>query len=1529
MAGRIAAAFIDSRLTPLVILVSLLLGVGATLLLPREEEPQIVVPMADVMVAMPGATAAEVEQQVTTPMEKLIKRMEGVEYVYSISRPGEALIIVRFYVGQNPEAALVRLYNELYSNQDRVPPGVLWPPLIKPRSIDDVPVLALTLHGGGLDGFQLRRLAAQLDEQIKQVEDVSVTELIGGLRREVRVEVQPDRLAAYGLSPARVLGALRAANAASRSGRIDENGTSVVVRSGDLLGSADDVGSVVVATEGQRPVYLRDVATIGDGPSDPATYVWFAGRGHDEKAFGAPEPAVTISIAKRRGSNAVVVVDHVLEKLEKIRANYLPRDVALTVTRNYGETAAERSNELLRHMGIAVLSVVALMWLTLGHRESVVVAIAIPVTLALTVCTFVLYNFSLNRVTFFALIFSIGILVDDAIVVVENVVRHLRMPENHGRSPSTVVLEAVSEVGNPTILATLTVMAAILPMAFVRGLMGPYMRPIPLGASAAMAFSMLVAFAVIPWASVRILGRSVHGHGSEEREDALTRLYRWLMQRLIHRPLWRATFLIGIVVLLLASVGMMAGRLVIFKMLPFDNKSEFQVLINMPEGSTLETTAAATREIAAWLATVPEVTDTEGYVGTASPFNFNGLVRHYFTRSGPNLADLQVNLQPKSERKRSSHDIARTARPEIEKIARKWHAVVQVAEIPPGPPVLQTLVTEVYGPRRDGQIALAREVKDLYAKSPGVVDVDWYLERPQPELRLHVDREKAALNRLGVDDVTAALDTAIGGTTAGLLHDPAAREPVPIVVRLPYAARSVEGLEALQVGGVPLASLVRTENGLADTSIYHKNLQPVVYVIGDVAGRIDSPLYSILDIQKGLDNLRGADGRKVTTWFLRQPPTNESYSVKWDGEWQVTYEVFRDLGIAFAVVMVLIYVLVVGWFQDFMTPLVIVSAIPFSLVGIMPGHWLFGAFFSATSMIGFIAGAGIVVRNSIILVDFMELRLAQGMPLEEAVVDAGAVRFRPMLLTASAVVVGSLVMLADPIFQGLAISLMAGEVASLLLSRTAVPVLYYLLWRGRRHPAAPNGTAVGILVVGLALLALMGTAVAAPTATRAVSSATAAPAPTASRAVPSPSVPVPAASPAPPSPSVSPPASAAPSPSTTPLPLTLAQAEERALKTSPRLEGARWKVTEAEQAVELARAPGRTQIGFEGGYTWLSPTLNFGPYPLQVHDNFSTGLMVRQTLDIAGRLHWGVEAARLQVLAARAEEEQRRQDLLLEVREAYAQALLARDGVRILEERRAADLGHLEVARTRYEAGTAARFEILALESSVAQIDSALVRGRNDRAVAFSRLAILIGVEADTPLDLAPLEPSASPQPPSEVDASPRLEVVRRAVAVAQARVEGAKTENRARVDLVGGYARRNSTAFQTADLFQVGLQLNLPLADGGATRARVGQARAVVRELQSQLDEARRNLALDVREAQLAYEGSLEREKAAERAIASADEALRVAKIRYKGGVSTPVEILDAQAACTRAEVELTAARYAEKIARWRWLHAVGRDEE
>ena len=1073
-AGNLARTFINSKLTPLLVITSVLLGLFAVIMLPREEEPQIKVPMIDVMVAMPGFSAKEVEERATRPMEKLLWEIPGVEYVYSTSRPGESLVIVRFEVGSDVEESLVRLNQKLAANLDRIPHGV-GAPIIKPKSIDDVPILALTFHSARYDHLTLRRIVSQADDVLKQVPLVAETTLIGGSKREIRILLDPAKLAARNLSPAGLVPMLQQANRQYRSGGVTTNNQEVIVETGAFLATSEDVGNVVVGVFGGKPVYLREVATIEDDAEEPSNYVLFGN-------LKTEEAAVTLSLAKRPGANAIAVADEVLRKLETLKGRIIPADVSVSITRHYGETASEKSNELLYHMGIAILSVSLLIMFTLGWRESIIVAVAIPSTLALTLLVFYLYGFTLNRITLFALIFSIGILVDDAIVVVENIVRHFHLPGQHGKSRVQMAVEAVGEVGNPTILATFAVIFAVVPMAFVGGLMGPYMRPIPIGASAAMGFSLIIAFIVTPWAAVRVLSwwrkpeaataeasttdTKPHSH-FEHEEDFFTKLYRRVMGPLLHQPLWRWSFLLGITMLLLGSMALAGIGWVKVKMLPFDNKSEFQIILNMPEGSSLERTTQAAREIAASIRHEPEVTDYQVYAGTSSPYNFNGLVRHYFMRGGANMADIQVNLLPKHERSAQSHDIAKRVRPRIAEIARRYNARVAVAEVPPGPPVLQTLVAEIYGPDETERQALAKEVRRIFAETPGVVDLDWYQEADQPRTRFIIDKEKAALHGISAETISQTLRIAVDGQSVDLLHVAGDKEDINLVLQLPRAMKAVpEELLALRVRAgdanalpeplaagsppplVPLRELVTIETTITDKSIYHKNLMPVTYVIGDVAGVMESPVYAIFDMNeklRALDTTKfGGSGAELKIHNSDMPFSDNEPTMKWDGEWHITIEVFRDLGLAFGACLVLIYVLMVGWFRSFMTPAIVMIAIPFSLVGIMPAHGVMGAFFTATSMIGFMAGAGIVVRNSIILVDFIELRLAEGMALSEAVIDAGAVRFRPMLLTAMAVIVGASVILADPIFQGLAISLMAGEVASLLISRMAVPVLYFM-----------------------------------------------------------------------------------------------------------------------------------------------------------------------------------------------------------------------------------------------------------------------------------------------------------------------------------------------------------------------------------------------------------------------------------------------------------------------------------------------------
>ena len=1050
ISGRIAKAFIQSKLTPLIVIASVILGIFAVIVTPREEEPQIVVPMIDVFVTYPGAGAQEVDERVTKPMSKLLWELKGVEYIYTMSKPGLSLAIVRFHVGEDTEKSIVDLYNKLMSNYDKIPPGVSQP-LVKVRSIDDVPILSFTLWSSQYTGYELRRVALELCDELKKDKDISEFHVTGGQKRQIRISLDPQRLRAYNVSPQQIMGSLRQANFLLPSGKFPSGTKEYVVEAGGLLRDADEIGGVVVGAFQGRPVYIRDVSLLTDGPEEPSSYVFMGfGPASRERKPGVYE-AVTISIAKKKGTNATQIGERALHKIELLKGTIIPSGIEIDTTRNYGETAKEKSDELLKHMAIAAISVSLLIALALGWREAIVVAVAVPVTLALTILVTYLFGYTLNRVTLFALIFSIGILVDDAIVVVENIHRHFRM----SRVDTETAVLAVEEVGQPTILATFTVIAALLPMAMVSGLMGPYMRPIPVGASAAMVISLLIAFIVSPWLSYIVLRRTKSTGEGEDKEAKgiiarFNHLYEKNLRGLLEKRKKRLIFFGIILGLLVASFLLIPLKLVIVKMLPFDNKRELQVVVDMPEGTSLEETAALVRQLGDYVGTVPEVIDYQSYIGTSGPFNFNGLVRHYYLRSGGNVADIQVNFLPKDERSAQSHEIAGRIRPDILKIGAQFNAKVKVVEIPPGPPVLSTLVAEVYGPDFQRQIEIARDIKGIFEKTKGVVDIDWYVEEDQKKFSFDVDRTKAALNGISAETVATTTQTILSGAVAGLAHMDKEREPVELFLRAPIGDRAgVERLKEVTLTSpsgnqVPLSELVKVRETIEDKTIHRKNLKRVVYVVGEVAGTEESPVYPMLKMRKAVADLKIREGYEMKQYSAVQPWLEDKYAIKWDGEWHISYEVFRDLGLAFGAVLILIYVMVVGWFKSFKIPLVIMAPIPLSLIGILPGHTIFGAFFTATSMIGFIAGAGIVVRNSIILVDFINLKLAEGMALEEAVVQAGIIRFRPMLLTAAAVVVGSSVILFDPIFQGMAISLMAGEVASTLLSRTLVPVLCYL-----------------------------------------------------------------------------------------------------------------------------------------------------------------------------------------------------------------------------------------------------------------------------------------------------------------------------------------------------------------------------------------------------------------------------------------------------------------------------------------------------
>ncbi|MDO8500927.1 MAG: efflux RND transporter permease subunit [Gemmatimonadaceae bacterium] len=1063
ISGRITQAFLQSKLTPLVAVASLAVGLLGILATPREEEPQISVPMIDVISAMPGASPSEAENLLARPIEQRMLEIPGVDHVYTMSGDGYAMVTVRFKVGEDQERSVTRVQAKLASAMDQAPPGAL-PPVVKPHSIDDVPVLTLTLHSASYDANMLRQVAGHVEDEIRTVPDVAQTFVVGGQPKQIRVTLDPARLAASGVTPGEVAAAIKGANARLQAGELATADQVYRIDVGAPLETPAEVGSVVVAMRGGAPVYIRNVADVTANFGEPTTYVSHQGR------RGAPEPAVTIAVAKRHGANATQVTHAVMERVNAAKGRLLPADVNLTVTRDYGETAGEKARELMLHLLIATVSVTALIWLFLGWREAVVVLVAVPVTLALTLFAYYALGYTLNRITLFALIFSIGILVDDAIVVVENIYRHMKMGD---RTPEVAAVEAVDEVGNPTILATFAVIAAILPMAFVSGMMGPYMRPIPVGASVAMLASLAVAFVVTPYLAYRLLKGHVHEHATpasvagapatvpdrayeSEEQSRFGRFYARIMTPLMERRRWRLSFYGGVVGLLLLSVGLLFVKAVKVKMLPFDNKSEFQVVLDLPEGTTLETTNALGQEVAGYLRRVPEVKSTEVYAGTAAPFNFNGLVRHYFMRSGPNVADVQVNLLPKGDRSRQSHAIVVAVRPGIDVIARRYDASAKVAEIPPGPPVLSTLVAEVYAADDSTRLAAARQVKHVFETTPGVVDVDWTVEAPGQQRTFRVDPVRAAEAGASVEQITQTLYLALSGAPAGITSSATAREGVAIVPRLPLEQRSsAEALLTLPIatatGPQPLARFVSVVRGTIKSSRVRKDLRSAIYVTGDVAGQIESPVYAIMEMNRRLDQIR-VNGAGIARYNAVQPDRLTETAIKWDGEWQVTIEVFRDLGLAFAIVLVLIYVLVVGWFQSFKVPLVIMAPIPLTLIGILPGHAITGAFFTATSMIGMIALAGIIVRNSILLVDFIQLAEARGRPLRAAVLEAGAVRFRPIALTAAAVVIGGLVMVLDPIFQGLAVALMSGAVVATLLTMVVVPILY---WELRRREPAP------------------------------------------------------------------------------------------------------------------------------------------------------------------------------------------------------------------------------------------------------------------------------------------------------------------------------------------------------------------------------------------------------------------------------------------------------------------------------------------
>jgi multidrug efflux pump subunit AcrB len=1084
VSGRLAGTFQSHALTPLLALVALLLGLFAVLVTPREEEPQINVTMANVLIPFPGASSADVQALVAQPAEQLLGQIAGIEHTYSVARPGMAVLTVQFQVGVPRTEALVRLYDVLNANQDWLPAGLgVLPPIVKPKGIDDVPVLAVTLWSrDATSALALERVARSIEGELKRVPGAREVQTIGGPGQAVTVEVDPARLRARGVDLLQLGRTLRAASLAMPAGRVvDGQGSGMLtVETGEFLRNADDVGELVVGVHAGKPVYLREVARIAAGAQQPAHYVWYspgagaaaAGSGAADALAGGPFPAVTVTLTKKPGENAVDVSSAARARVESLRNTLIPPGIEATVTRDYGQTAAAKANQLIQKLAFATAAVIVLVGLALGRREAVIVGAAVILTLTATLFASWAWGFTLNRVSLFALIFSIGILVDDAIVVVENIHRHQQLEP--GRSLREIIPAAVDEVGGPTILATLTVIAALLPMAFVTGLMGPYMSPIPINASLGMAISLAIAFTVTPWLALKLMKASGHDdatpHAPQGLAARLPRLFEAVLRPFLDSARKRWLLLAGIVVALMLSVGLAAVQWVVLKMLPFDNKSEFALVVDMPAGTPLEDTAAALHELGGFLARQPEVLDLQGYAGTASPITFNGLVRQYYLRADAEQGELQVNLVDKAHRDEQSHAIAQRLQPALQQIAARHGARLKVVEVPPGPPVLSPIVAEVYGPDEAGRRALAARLAAQFAAAPDIVGVDTSLHAEAPRAFLRVDRQRAESLGIPVAAVAQTVQGALSGLDAAWLHDGRSKIAVPVRLQLPRADQvGLDALLALPMRAasgalVPLSELVRVERGLADTPRYTKDLQGVSYVFADVAAggaTPDSPLYGLFGLRGGLQDSALPDTGALGEYWIRQPDDPwRAYAIKWDGEWQITYETFRDMGAAYGVGLILIYLLVVAQFRSYLAPLVIMAPIPLTIIGVMPGHALLGAPFTATSMIGMIALAGIIVRNSILLVDFIDLQVARGVAFKDAVVLSAAVRAQPIALTGLAAMIGAFFILDDPIFNGLAISLIFGIFVSTLLTLVVIPVLHYAL--NRRRIEALQGAAPAV-----------------------------------------------------------------------------------------------------------------------------------------------------------------------------------------------------------------------------------------------------------------------------------------------------------------------------------------------------------------------------------------------------------------------------------------------------------------------------------
>lgn len=1054
ISGKIASAFMQSKLTILLMVAMMAIGVYSTYLIPREEEPQINVPMADILVAYPGASPLELENRVIRPLEKVISTIKGVDHIHSMSMNGQAMLIVQFVVGEDTERAYVNLYNELMKNRQIFQNGI-YEPLVKTRSIDDVPILGLTLWSDDYSDYQVRELAKEVENEIKKVKGVAATKSIGGRNRQVKVILDKELMAQNSIDPLSIIEMIKANNTQMQSGAIVNGDTEYLLTTGSFLESIDDVENLVVGVTQNMPVYLKQVAQVSDGPEDAKNYVTFGyGKAHEGYSSNPSEyMATTISVSKIKGADAMSIANLVINKTEQLKTTLIPNSVHVDVTRNYGETASHKVEELLLHLGVAIIAVTLLVIFAMGWRGGLVVFLSVPLTFALTLFSYYVMDYTLNRITLFALVFVVGIVVDDSIIIAENMHRHFKMR----RLPfKQAAIFAINEVGNPTILATFTVIAAILPMAFVSGMMGPYMSPMPIGASIAMILSLFVALTITPYLGYHFLKEKDHhvtdAHGAEEalNKSLIYRMYSALERPLLDSPVKRWVLILGTFVLMIGSILLFFNKSVVVKMLPFDNKNEFQVIVDMPEGSTLERTAAVTKEIAQHVSTLPEVVDYQSYIGTSAPITFNGLVRHYDLRGGSNMADIQVNLLHKEQRDKQSHDIAKEVRAPIQAIGAKYGANVKIVEVPPGPPVLSTMVAEVYGPDYVMQQAIAEELKDILHNTADVVDIDWMVEADQTEYRVEVDREKAMLYGVAPQQITNTIATLFGEHQVSTLYDPTAQDHVGIVLALDEAnANSLDGLQGVHVSSqrgtsVPIGELVTITEGVLNKTIYRKDQKRVVYVTADMAGDLESPVYAILGMEEKLQEINLPNGYSLAEKYIGQPDDEQNFTVKWDGEWQITLEVFRDLGVAFIIVILIIYMLIVGWFQNFRTPFVMMLAIPLSLIGIVLGHWLLDAYFTATSFIGMIALAGVMVRNSVLLIDFIEIRLKEGADIKNAIIDAGAVRTTPILLTTGAVVIGASIILFDPIFQGLAISLVAGAIVSTVLTLLVVPVIYYM-----------------------------------------------------------------------------------------------------------------------------------------------------------------------------------------------------------------------------------------------------------------------------------------------------------------------------------------------------------------------------------------------------------------------------------------------------------------------------------------------------